>query len=456
MENNQLKIKEVEPIKNLGFWSIWALGVGAVVGDGIFLLIGEGIKLAGPSAILSFVVAGLIQMCMMIGMGEFAVAMPNAGAMSSWVERIFGKWWGFLSGFAFAFGWVVTGGSTGLALGRMICWFFPSLDFNTWTVVFAILSVSIFAVLNIVGTAIAARAQLVMVLILVALMGIFGIFGLKEVNMGNFSNFMPYGFNGFFAAIPMGTYAYMGAITLATSGSECKDPRHMPKALVWASVTFLVIYTLGQFVVLGIVPLEQIGSNVSPYTAAAEMLFGKVGGTIINFAGLLAAATSILMGTIYAPSRIFYDQAKQGFLPAKFAELNPKTKTPVFGIIVVWILSVFCILLGLLSPDFYVALSMQTTFAWCISWGVTLIAAIVYRQKYLDEIEKAGWKQPLFPLFPILGLIGIAAIIYFSSIGQLGSVIFGFIWVIILAVYYKVYIQKKVTNHTASQNTSIN
>ena len=84
MENSEIKLE-----RKLGFWAIWAIGVGSVVGDGIFLLIGQGIDTAGPSALLGFILAGIIQMCMMVALGEFSVAMPNAGAMAVWVERMF-------------------------------------------------------------------------------------------------------------------------------------------------------------------------------------------------------------------------------------------------------------------------------------------------------------------------------------------------------------------------------
>src|SRR5262245_7397421 len=112
------------PLRKLGFWSIWALGVGAVVGDGIFLMIGQGIAKAGPSAALAFLLAGVFQMFLMIALGELAVGMPTSGAMSDWAQRLLGDWWGFLAGFAFALGWAVAGGSVGIAIGQLTCWFF--------------------------------------------------------------------------------------------------------------------------------------------------------------------------------------------------------------------------------------------------------------------------------------------------------------------------------------------
>src|SRR5665647_3730588 len=90
------KIKEVTLLRSMGFWQIWAIGVGAVVGDGIFLYMGSGVAAAGPSALLAFLIAGVLQMVIMVAMGELSVGMPQAGAMSVWVEKYMGKFWGCL------------------------------------------------------------------------------------------------------------------------------------------------------------------------------------------------------------------------------------------------------------------------------------------------------------------------------------------------------------------------
>lgn len=442
---NQPTIVSAEPLRNMGFWAIWAAGVGAVVGDGIFLLLGEGITVAGPSAFLAFFAAGLIQMFMMVGLGELAVGMPNAGAMSVWVERFMGKWWGFLSGFAFAFGWVIAGGSIGLAIGRFTCWFFPSLNPDMWTVAFAIIFLTLFAALNIIGTAIAARTQLTLVLGLVTIMIIFGVVGFKEVNIEYFRPFMPFGFAGFTAAIPLGTYAYMGAVTIATTGSECKNPKDLGKAMVWASITFLAVYTLCQIVVEGVIPWQEIGLDASPFTMAADKIFGYAGGFILNTAAWIAAATSILMGTFYSASRIFYQTAKDGYLPKAFAYIHPKTRTPIKGIVIIWLCSIIFCLIGVKNPDFlYVTLSNQLVVAWVVSWGLALVAAVMYRKYHKDEIDKAGWKQPLFPLFPILGLGGCAYIAYLCFAGSLPTFVTSIVWIGLLAIYYFMYVKKKM------------
>jgi amino acid transporter len=441
----ETQILEVEPLRNLGFWAIWALGVGAVVGDGIFLLLGQGIATAGPSAFLAFLVAGIFQLFLMVALGELAVGMPNAGAMSVWVERFMGKWWGFLAGFAFAFGWVIAGGSTGIAIGRITCWFFPSLDVDTWTVIFAIVFLTIFAILNILGTSIAAKTQLVLVIGLVLVVVLFSIAGFKDVNMDYYRPFLPNGWEGFWLAIPLGTYAYLGAATLTTAGGECKNPRDLPKALVWASITFLIIYTAAQFVVEGIIPWQEVSMDVSPFTAAAEKSIGFIGGFVINLAAWIAAATCLIMGTIYAPSRIFYSHAKSGYLPKWFGYLHPQTRTPIYGIIAIWAVGVVLILVGMKNPDFlYVTLTLQLVLAWMISWTLALIAAWLYRKRFPEEVDSLGWKQPLFPLFPIVGFIGIIIVTYYTFASIPWAFGTGAIWIGALALYYFFVSKKRI------------
>lgn len=446
----------IEPERKLGYWSIWALGVGAVIGDGIFLLMGQGIATAGPGAILAYLVAGLSQLFLMIALGELAVGMPNAGAMSQWVERFMGKWWGFLAGFTFAIGWVIAGGSVGLALGKLTMWFFPQLTGGFWPVFFAILFITIFAVLNILGAEIAAKTQLLLVIIMTLVMALFSIIGLKDINVDHFTPFLPHGVDGFWAAVPLGTYAYLGAVTLATAGGEVRNPKDLPKALIWSSITFLVLYTAAQIVLQGLIPWDKITMDGSPFTEAANMVFGIAGAYIMNMTAWIAAATCILMGTLYAASRIFYAQAKSGFLPAFFGRLHPKTGTPVYGIIVVWALSVGLVIFGSINPDFlYVELSTQLVLAWLVSWTLALIASILYRKNALHEVQQLPWRQPLYPLFPILGFGGIGIVFYGTFVGSPMTLVRGGIWMAVLYVLFRIFNKSKNISNTAGKDAAL-
>lgn len=410
------------PLRKLGFWSIWALGVGSVVGDGIFVMIREGVQHAGPSAAGAFFLAGLFQMFLMVALGELAVGMPSSGAMSDWAGRLLGEWWGFLAGFAFALGWVFAGGAVGIAIGQLTCEFCfprgPGVDTPHdpfWVAGFAILFLSLFALLNILGVEVAARTQLGLVLVLVGLMAAFVLAGVWRVEPANYRPVLPHGWAGFWLAVPLGTYAYLGAITLATAGGECKNPRDLPPALVWSSVTFLILYTAAQVVLMGIVPWHEVGKDSLPFTDAAGRLFGAWGGWVITLAAWVAAATTLLMGTLFAASRIFYAQGRAGLLPRSLGRLHPRRGTPVASIVLVWLASVALVLVGMRDPGFYYGFfGLQLVFAWMVSWLLALIAAVVYRRRHADEVRRLTWRQPLYPLFPVLGLVGIAVVTYYT------------------------------------------
>jgi len=427
---------EIQPLRNLSFWHIWALGVGAVVGDGIFLLLGEGIQTAGSSSLLSFFIAGVLQLFLMLALVELAVGMPSAGAMGPWVERFMGPWWGFIAGFSWAFAWVIVGGAVSIALGRFLSWYIPVNE-----LVLAALAMTVFAALNIVGTLIAARTQLWMTVGLVAIMAGLVIFGFPKALGGvpqNFTPFFPFGWKGMFLAIPLGAYAYMGTACLCTAGSECKDIRDLPKALIWASVTFIVLYTCAQFVAIGVVPWENLTMAESPYVTAASAIFGRVGAGIVNLAAILAAATCLLMGTLYSASRIFFEEARKGLMPAFFGYLHPKFRTPVWGIVFIWAVSIAIIAIAHYNPDLvYVTFTMQFLVASFIAYGLSIAAAIMYRKRYPDEVAKLPFRIPVPGLTFTLAIGGTALTAYFAFEGVPQTLPLALIWIIPLFIWYK-------------------
>lgn len=440
MENTGVTMKEVAMMRNMGFWQIWAVGVGSVVGDGIFLYLGQGIQQGGPSALLAFIMAGFVQMFIMLALGELSVGMPSAGAMTDWVNKYLGRFWGLMSGLTFSVGWVIIGGSVSIALGRMTCYWFPSLNLELGTVLFAAIFFTVFCLLNVMGTGIAGKTQLVLVGILMLIMIGFSVVGfIKGIDTTAFTPFFAEGFKGFTSVIPIATYAFMGAACICTTGSECKNPVDLGKALVWASLTFIVVYCAALAVVLGTIDWHSASMDVSPFTQAAKVIFGSVGASIVNMAGWIAAATSVLMGSIYTPSRIFYSMAKKGYLPRALGKISAKTKTPVFALVTIWVVGMIGIGAAYFagSSNFYITLSNQATIAWMVSWGLAVIAGIKYHREIGSaNIKKVvGWKMPLYPLMPVLALCGIVYVLYLSLYDVYQFIGLG-IWLGVYCIYY--------------------
>ncbi|MCX8181893.1 MAG: amino acid permease [Candidatus Methanomethyliaceae archaeon] len=436
--------------KKLGFWYLWAIAVGAVVGDGIFMLMGSAFSEAGPSSILAFLIAGILQAFLMISFGELAVGMPSAGGPQLWGERLLGKEWGVISNLSFAIGWIIAGGSTGLAIGAYTQQLL-GLNGVEWQIIFALVWNLIFALANIAGVIVSATFQFILTASLVIIMIIFGVAGVTLTDPNNFTPFMPNGMIGMIFAIPMGAYAYMGASTVVYAGEETKSAINLPKVLVWSSVTFIAVYTLSQIVVVGSIPYslvpEMAENMISPYTLAAEHLFGGVAATIMNLAAWLAAATCLLMGTMYAPPRSLYALARAGYrIPRSLSSISKTTRAPVMGTVITLIISELLVLLGWFDPNFvYVTLALQLVFAWCISWLISLAAVFVYRKKYAAEVQQLKWRIPLYPITPIIGLIGIIVVIVFTFMYSIIDLIAGIAWVALLYIATKYYICKERT-----------
>lgn len=452
-ESNNTSLK-----RGMGFWEIWAFGVGAVVGDGLFIYLGQGVQTGGPVAILAVAFAGVMQMFIMLAMGELAVGMPSAGAMTYWCTKYLNRFCGLLSGMTFSCAWVVFGGSTSIALGTIMTYWFPIGSQLFSTIFWAALFWSIFAILNIIGVSITSKVQLILVLGLVGIMAIFAIAGLIHgLDADNFKPFAPFGFKGFADTLPIACFAFMGAATIVTTGNECKNPVDLGKSLAWASITFIVVYCTAMIVVIGAIDWKSQGLDVSLFTVAAEALWGPIGGTILNIAAWIAAATCLISGSIYTPSRIFYGMAIVGYMPRVFGKLNSKTQTPIGGLLVIWAIGFILIIAGSFfgASLVYTTLVNQGVIAWTIGWIVAVIAGIRYRQSLkaqgiTDIKAHIGWKQPLYPLIPILALASSAYLLYLCFAGILEIV--GFLcWFIIYVIYY-LRIQSKVKKGELSED----
>jgi len=285
------------------------------------------------------------------------------------------------------------------------------------------------------------------VLSLVALVFLFGIVGFLsgKINVQNYAPFAPKGWKTVFPAIAYGTYAYMGALTLATSGSEVKNQADLPKSLVWASVTVIIVYSFAMTAMFGLVPSDQLSVSESPFVSAAHVAFGKAAASIINAGAFLAAATCLLAGTMYSAPRLLYSIGHKKIIPHFFSKLSEEKKVPVNAIIFVWTASILLIIVGIGNPDLmYVYLSLLLVFCWAVTWLISIVSSVVYRIKYTDEINKLEWRQPFYPLFPVLGFAGIGIIFYGAFKGAMVSLLSGIIFIGLLITYY--YISKKSEN----------
>ena len=428
--------------RKMGFWQVWALGVGAVVGDGIFLMVASGAEQAGPACVISYLVAGLFLMCICMNASELAVGMPVAGSMFDWNNRILGAKWGMLAAFGNIVMNIVFLGSVGLGTGYISNYFFMwGSNENISAVIWGILIVAIIYGITLLGGDVTGKAQFALIIVLVGIMVIFTIVGVVSghVERENYTPFAPFGGNGIWLAVCAGTYAYMGPLSLLSTAGEVKNIKVLPKAMFWAFVTIILLYAAAIIVCLGLVNYQEYSTMASPFTIAAEYVFGGAAGLVINFAAWVACITC-LISEIFTVSRLLYGMSLHGMVPKCFAKTN-KRNVPHIGLTVGFVIGILLLLMGIV-PQFgnaYTMLANAATACGVACMFITVISSWVYKKKFAEEYSGLVWKLPYKALVFILGIAGCLILFWGSFSSSLETLVCVIVIFVIILLFYQFY-----------------
>jgi APA family basic amino acid/polyamine antiporter len=425
----------------VGVLDLTALGIGAVIGTGIFVIIGEAIGDSGPSIVISFALAGVTCLFSAFSYAELASSIPVSGSAYTYGYATLGELVAWIIGWdlileygvsvaAVAVGW---GGYLQSLLDSLFGIEIPSSIANppgdggsvNIPAVFLVLAV---AALLMYGIRESARTNTFMVVLKVAILVFFIVVGVGSINGDNFSPWAPHGFSGTENAAALIFFAYIGFDAISTSGEEAENPRRdLPIALIGALLICTLIYILVAVVAVGLAPADKLAGSDAPLADAL-----KIGGNVGSWAsdllsvGALIAITSVTLTVLYGQTRIMFAMSRDGLVPRWVAMLSPR-RTPAR------ITAVFGLLIALLAA--FVPLSeiaklvnIGTLFAFLI----VNIGVIILRRTAPD-MERA-FRVPFVPVFP---LIGAALCIYLmTKLEGVTWLRFG-IWLLVgLAIYF--------------------
>ncbi|MEZ4661219.1 MAG: amino acid permease [Caldilineaceae bacterium] len=380
---------QVSLSRNLGLFDITMIGVGAMIGAGIFGLTGIAAGVAGPvGLLLAFFLNGALTSLTGLSYAELGAAFPQAGGGYAWVKeglaRIYGFYAGWISWFSHSVACSLYAVLFGtffvelLELGDLhpghdiLFWGFTATQI--WVKIFAVLASLLFIMINVRGSSETGLVGNIVTIFKVIVLGVLVIFGLRALmNMPNWAdNFwrdpspIPNGIGGVILAMGLTFVAFEGYEIIAQSGEEVKDPgRNVPRAIFLAIAIVVVIYLAVAFVSIGAlqqdsglpnwVYMGENGERAMIETARRIMPYGA----LMMILGGLASTISALNATIYSSSRVSFAMGRDRDLPAVFGRIHPRNKTPHWA---VWLSGLLIIFMAVAFPIEDVASGASITF----------------------------------------------------------------------------------------------
>ena len=437
------KNKKVQLPKTLSAFDLIILGIGAIIGTGIFILPGTVAAMhAGPGIVFSFIIAAIVCCFAAMCYSEFSSALPVTGSAYTYSYIVFGEiiaWlvgWTLLLEYGLATAAVSTGWSAyfvSLLEGFNI--HFPtalSAAYNpgagTYINLPAVLMVFAIASLLSLGMKESARLNKIIVCIKVFVILLFIAVGVFYVEPTNWTPMLPFGFSGVLTGAALVFFAYLGFDAVSAAAEEVKNPqRNMPIGIIGSLLICTVLYVIVSLVLTGIAPYTSL--NVSDPVSFALQLVNQDWAAGIISIGAIIGMTTVILVMMYGGTRLIYAFGRDGLLPKSMSEIHPKYKTPIKN---TWTLAVVtAAVAGFVPLDKITSLVNMGTL---IAFTVVSIGIIGLRRN--KKIQTNGFKVPFYPVVPIISFI-----LCIFLILQLEATTFFYcgIWFVVGIIFYFAY-----------------
>ncbi len=396
--------------RSLSMWQLTMISIGATLGTGIFVVLGEATPLAGPAVAISFVLAGLTALFSALSYAELAGSIPVSGSSYSYAYATMGELVAWVCGWclvleygisvaAVAVGWgqyldELLDGTLGVTIPDAVSAPLGEGGFVNLPALVVILLAMVFLM---GGAKESARINATMVVIKIVTLLLFCGIGFFGIQAGNYAPLAPLGVTGVSAAAATLFFSYIGFDAASTAGEEAKNPkRDLPRAIMLSLLIVTVLYCVVALVAVGAMPWQDFGDT----DAALARIMADVTGTdlwsVVLAAGAVVAIASVVFAVLYGQTRILFAMSRDGLVPRVFARVEARTGTPRANTLIV---SAFCGILAATIPlgELADATSIGTLFA----FALVNVAVIVLRRT--RPTMNRTFRVALFPLTPLLG-----------------------------------------------------
>ncbi|PSQ15485.1 amino acid transporter [Halobacteriales archaeon QS_8_69_26] len=427
--------------RDLGVLEAYTIGLGTMIGAGIFVLPSIVAEQAGPASMVSFTVGGMVSLLAALSLSELATGMPRAGGSYYYINRALGNFFGSIVGWGMWAGLMFASAFYMLGFGQYLTFF---LDMGpTGVAIAALIGAAALTGINYYGVKETGALQNVIVLALVGLIIVFLTFGFLD--QPSYDEFNPFGWGS--VAVTVGTVyvTFIGFEVIATSAEEIKDPsRNLPLSMIAAVLTPTLLYVMVMYVSTGTLSIDALADSNIPVAAVAEQftptvrlpdlpLVGSVAfnlGALAMVLGAVLATVSSANASILSAARVNFAMGRDGILMQWLNEVHGRFRTPYRSIVATGIVIVALIVVGV-GID---TLAEVASFMYLVTYSLVHVAVVVMRYADPEDYDPA-FTLPVvaFPVVPILGFVASVVILVFAmkpTVQLIGAVIVlgGIIW----------------------------
>lgn len=399
--------------KVLGPVDLTALGIGAIIGTGIFVITGvASARYAGPAIVISFILSGLACTFAALSYAEFASMIPVAGSAYTYSYTALGEIWAWILGWNLILEYAVAASAVAIGWSGYITTLLKDLGINlpAWATsapgahlggiinIPAVVIIILVSILLIIGISESAKVNNVIVFVKLSVILLFIFLGMFYVNPINWTPFMPFGVPGILTGAAIVFFAYIGFDAVSTAAEEVKDPqRNLPIGIIASLLISTVLYIIVAGILTGVVPYSNYINESAPVAYALSYVGQQWAAAIVS-AGAVAGITSVIIVLTLGQTRIFLAMARDGLIPKAFGEVSEKTNTPIKSTLITMVVT------SLFAAFLPISIIAELTNIGTLSaFVVVSISVIILRYKRPDLPRP--FKCPWVPVVPILAVI---------------------------------------------------
>ncbi len=439
-------------VRGLSNRHIQFIAIGGAIGTGLFMGSGKTISLAGPSIVLVYCIIGFFMFFLLRALGELLLSNLEYKSFTDFCEDLIGPWAGFFMGWTYWFCFIVAGTADLMAISSYIYYWFPNMPPWVPAFSFALLLLS----LNMVAVGVFGELEFwfssIKVLAIIALVGL-GVFMVATgftapsgaaaslANLWQHDGFFPKGLFGFYAGFQIAIYAFVGIELLGTTAAEAKNPEiSLPKAINTVPFRIVLFYVCALIVIMCITPWNTIDPEKSPFVTVFDMIGIPAAAGLVNFVVLTAAASSTNSG-IYSTSRMLFGLAHLGVAPKVFKKLS-RFHVPANALL----FSCLVLLIGgtllIFTPSIMTAFTLMSTLSsilFIFVWSLILVAYLKYVKTKPHLHAASSFKVPggKYTAMATLGFFAFALVLMFFEEDTRVMLLASPLWFILLGVGYK-------------------